>query len=79
MTTDTKAMARCNFTPYGMAQAVDGHYVSFTHHERVVGELVELAEVLNYLALSKDEFPDWPDGWDWARIDSVLGRFKGVE
>ncbi|CAL1778374.1 hypothetical protein BRC2024_HCTLARHO_CDS_0106 [Acinetobacter phage vB_AbaS_Silvergun] len=39
MTTDTKAVAQCNFTPYGMVEAVDGHYVPFTDHERVVGEL----------------------------------------
>lgn len=38
---NTKAVARCNFTPYGMVVAVDGHYVSFTDHERVVGELKE--------------------------------------
>lgn len=42
-----------------------------------VTELVELSATLHFLATSKDEFPDWPDGWDWERIDSTLRKFKG--
>jgi hypothetical protein len=62
--------------PYEMEK---GSYVLFTDHEQVVAELTELSGVLYFLAMSKEEFPDLPDGWDWDRIESSMRKFKGGE
>lgn len=42
-----------------------------------VAELIEAADVLHMLGVSKEEFPDWPDGWDWVRINAAVARVKG--
>lgn len=39
MNTDSKAVAKFEFTPYGMTEAVDGGYIRIHDHERVVMEL----------------------------------------
>ncbi|MPS36004.1 MAG: hypothetical protein E2593_12010 [Stenotrophomonas sp.] len=43
-----------------------------------VAELIEAAEILRMLATSHEEFPDWPAGWSWLRIDSAISRVRGA-
>jgi hypothetical protein len=40
-----------------------------------VAELVAASRVLRMLAATTEEFPDWPEGWDWDRIDNALAAF----
>lgn len=43
-----------------------------------VAELIEAAELLRMLATSHEEFPDWPAGWSWLRVDSAISRVRGT-
>ena len=43
-----------------------------------VSELRAAALVLRRLAVDTSEFPDWPDDWDWDRIDAALRTGGGA-
>lgn len=43
-----------------------------------VAELIEAAELLRMLSTSHEEFPEWPAGWSWLRIDSAISRVRGA-
>jgi hypothetical protein len=53
---------------------------SFTEAHKAlaaVAELVAASRVLRTLSATTEEFPDWPDGWDWDRIDNALAAATG--